>query len=720
MRKWICICLSIITIITSCFSVNVYAKEERASLYSENMMNHMQEGEWKYLLTRSNHGYKNMITRIEQNPIGLFLVAWADKLMETGTKPDKKKYEEVLINIFIMMDMDNSEKISGQIKMDNLKSVKDYAVDIADITASLVLKYKSVDHEALGTAIDGIKTLIDNTDQCIDALSDMQTLLYNYEQYVEILDVIYDKADGELKEAAKELKNILKKIIDVKLGTYIEIGDNNFENYSEFIFSDVFLDVLKNIPEYEEDPSFQFAVDTGDKIFSKLDDIKGSWNLGKDIGILIGNITVGAEDLLNRLFEMMALNEIGDILSEDLIDLQTKIMDNLKSDKTDELIMKYVLQSKFLINTHLRGEYIVSQIVEKDAKLLSIFNKNNGKDPEEWYKERANKLIKLNGKYDEILSVAEDVVLEEGNYIYENGEWLSRLEVEEVNGKMNCFLGFWHNYGESSSDEDLFFVYEKGKKEYSVFANRAGTDAQIIIQPKGEKVRVKVAIPEIEYSWDGSGVWVDQEYVKEEKGQVNQTDDKREKELTITNAILAVEQYFKKNYSTKYDFPKSDSEVLFLNEVWTIPVYKAGTKKVVYYVMVADDTFEEVGEASVYPAKNLVDGRMEGKSVAEFSIFDYFDFEVNEKKGTANEKAVNSNAMTPEEMARAIEEHYNTMNNTDDFVVFEDETVETDNGYCFMLRYQGGNEANKLVSGITVDVSTGLARDDYGDSWYLY
>ncbi len=70
-------------------------------------------------------------------------------------------------------------------------------------------------------------------------------------------------------------------------------------------------------------------------------------------------------------------------------------------------------------------------------------------------------------------------------------------------------------------------------------------------------------------------------------------------------------------------------------------------------------------------------------------------------------------------VCKMVSDYYNDLYDTKYYVAFESECEETENGYFLILRWQGGNSANTLVSGISVDLSTGRVEDDWGDVWYL-
>ncbi len=90
----------------------------------------------------------------------------------------------------------------------------------------------------------------------------------------------------------------------LKLETYADVSNENFENYQAFFFQDVFFTAVKNSSEYSADQTLAYFVDLGDAAVNAFSVLTSSWELGKQIGTLIGNLTVGGENLLNRLQEI--------------------------------------------------------------------------------------------------------------------------------------------------------------------------------------------------------------------------------------------------------------------------------------------------------------------------------------------------------------------------------------------------------------------------------
>lgn len=106
-----------------------------------------------------------------------------------------------------------------------------------------------------------------------------------------------------------------------------------------------------------------------------------------------------------------------------------------------------------------------------------------------------------------------------GEYEYAEGQFLSRFTVSETDGVKSAALMFWHNYGASASDEDFFFTWEDGKRQYSVLGNRSGKQFALCFTPTETGLRISVVCEEgAYYSWtagQADEVWSDAEYTAE-------------------------------------------------------------------------------------------------------------------------------------------------------------------------------------------------------------
>lgn len=107
-----------------------------------------------------------------------------------------------------------------------------------------------------------------------------------------------------------------------------------------------------------------------------------------------------------------------------------------------------------------------------------------------------------------------------GTYGYTEGEYISQLQIYEENGVKKAYLGLWHNYGDSASDEDFYFVWEDGKWKYQIIGNRSAEAFDLDITPEdSEHIHIKLTQSEWNgsYSWPSGNttpVWLDTEFVK--------------------------------------------------------------------------------------------------------------------------------------------------------------------------------------------------------------
>lgn len=374
---------------------------------ASNILNdYFKNGEWKYLLTSNNYQYKQLSNAIRSSAADQYMLSIIDFYISTGAEPDKRKYEEVLMNIIMTSEYDSSEKISEQYKMDKMKSGKEYLMDAKDAVNSAIQIYSGIHstdnewEEALTTAIDGLSTLTDNTDNLLDALCDLETILYNYGKLDKLLNYIYENSSGELKKAAQELNSGMKSLMCIKLEMYNDVSNKNFQNYTELLFTDSFIKAVKLSDEYANDENLKFFVDKADGLFEVLDVMKNSWNLGVIIGKTIGNITVGGENIIRRVHEIEALSDIEDVLSNKILEEQNVLLGN----QTIENLQNYVYDCNILTGTHIRGEYCVYSIIAKDAGWLSLLNFSKAEDAKQWYDLKTERILKISSNLENLLN----------------------------------------------------------------------------------------------------------------------------------------------------------------------------------------------------------------------------------------------------------------------------------------------------------------------------
>lgn len=406
MKKILKVAISIIIMVSLCGQIMIsFADKKTAnSLYGDNMLEYLQGDNDNLLLNRKNYVYMNLVENFKSNGVACYCLKILDTYTKIGAEPNKEKYIEILLNIIATYDLDNASSIAEQYKIDNKKTFKDYTLDFVrmsnDVVSIVNGNSSSVSQleSSIAIAIDGLSVLAKNTDNWITAISNLETIIQNYEKYDGFLELIEEKSEGELKEAATILRKGMSEAIEIKLSTYIEVSNENFENYSEFFFSDVFFTILKQSPQYSSDENMKFFVDCGDNIVTKIGTLKSSLDLGVMIGKLVGNIAVGGENKVNRLLEMMALHDISVILQGEIIDLSNEFIEKYGSEDEEAVIERYVLYSQYLVDCRIRGEYCIYSVVADDAGLLSWFNKEDAEDAKLWYENKVKKILSIQNK----------------------------------------------------------------------------------------------------------------------------------------------------------------------------------------------------------------------------------------------------------------------------------------------------------------------------------
>ncbi len=410
----------IAVIIFSNVCVHTYAMPEEDCLISDEvldkMFDYMAEHNNILLYENKNYCYMSFVDDFRWNAWDLYLIKMADLLLQTGCEPDTEKYMEVLLNIIATYELDNASDLAEQCKMDNLKSFQDYALDAVgmgtkaiEIVTSQKVSLSEWEKE-ISKTVSFLSCITDNLYNWVEALSNLEVILQNYSNYDCFLESIENKSEGKLKDAASILRKSLKRAMEIKLETYNNVSDTNYYNYQELFFDDIFFDGLRQIPDYETDPSFQFMVDTGDDLISKASYLGTSWELGKMIGTFVGDVTVGAEDLINRVLEMMAIYDISRCLQDKIYDLEmefleTELLSEGKKRSNCTVVESYILHEQFLIGCRIRGEYCIYSIVANDAKLLSWANKKSATEAKEVYEKTAAILSGINNKLNNIKTI---------------------------------------------------------------------------------------------------------------------------------------------------------------------------------------------------------------------------------------------------------------------------------------------------------------------------
>lgn len=436
----------ILAVILFCYTaVSASASELDSSSTEPNyvlgLQSYLKTNNDEYLLRNENYAYWLQVEEFESDIVMWELLNSVDFYIECGTEPNVQKYTEVLVNIIATYDRDNASDIAEQYKNDNKKSALDYTMDVAKIGADAVDLMIGMDKSAsdleewISIAVSGLSTMGSNIDNWIGALSDIETIVQNYTSYDMFLALIEEKATGDLKIAASNLRTSMETAMKLKLDTYGDVLDENFENYTEFFFTDVFFDALKLTSEYDSDENFKVLVDCGSEFSDKIKEFflnpKKAWDLGVAIGTLVGNVAVGGEDVINRLHELMALCDIGNILCLEIKEIESTYT---SGEYDRDVAERYFALSNYLIGCRLRGEYCRYSIVACDSGLLSKFSFEKVEDAAKWYEKKSAKIMEIRNA---IKTACNAILVHNETNGYEVGE-LSEWYIYDESGSLYC------------------------------------------------------------------------------------------------------------------------------------------------------------------------------------------------------------------------------------------------------------------------------------------
>ena len=510
MKRITALLLFLILVYSCICPVNVYAVDGFYTIEGENLNDYLKTS-WPELLQQdSNYEYVEFVNNINDCWLSKYLLNMANFFAQTGVTPGEEKYKEVLLNIIETHNFNNSGDIALQKKMDNLKTFEDYGKDTVKICAQAVSVMSGMGsttsqlEENISMAIDGLSVLIDTTENWIGALSDLETVVQSYSYYSDFLELIESNSTGELKKAAESLKSTLTLSMKIRLETYTDVTKENFERWGEEYFSDVLFEACKTTKEYKTDDNVKWFVDFGYDLSEKLDGLIDSWELGENIGKLMGNLIAGGENLANRLQETMAIKDIGGVLSDYLHDKAIQeFSEVIGTEKEIDFVQKYVTISKFLVDCRIRGEYCLYSIVANDAGLLSSYNKETGKNAEDMYNGLVGVMEDVSNELDKVnRSLRINEIDTNVYYEFSNGEILSQLYFETVDGKKMANLFFWHNYGASASDEDFVFLWNDNKSLYKLQGNRSKKFFNVCFRYENEQIiKIDIICQEEYYNW---------------------------------------------------------------------------------------------------------------------------------------------------------------------------------------------------------------------------
>lgn len=340
-------------------------------------------------------GYWSCVNKMNQNKFISGSIDMASKMI--GEYPDKKKFAEIIVNLIAMQEGELAEQVENQSRFDDLKTETDYALDLVDMASSFC-----GDNIApiVDAATGGKDTLIKSLDQAkyyemsIQDYSNANGLLYAISHYA---------TNKELREVASSLINANKTLLQKRLEYISDASATLGEYEAEFFVGNLGFELLKTADLYKTDETVKWFVDCGTGLANKILDAYSLGSFAFKATMFAGDIGFGTTNTFNRYQEMKTVADIAESLVKAIN--ETDLNDKQLTNKTLPDIQKQCNYYKMLIVAHTRGEYLIYQLVSKDAGVLSelktlfeTFGDPN-ETTESWYKGQNDVMIK---NYDEI------------------------------------------------------------------------------------------------------------------------------------------------------------------------------------------------------------------------------------------------------------------------------------------------------------------------------
>lgn len=442
MKKFIKHGICIILVLVMFFSIVplVDASSEEIHYLSIGLKTFFDLGNHNDLLDRSGTAHLYFVEDMRETRIGTLAIKVLSFIYdigvdESGTEPDEAKYMEVLVNIMKTYEMENADAISEQFQMDNLKGIEGIGWDALEIGIALIPdmsgssgKVKELG-ELIKSTMSGLAKVAKNTDGWIEAISNLETLIQDYAKFDNFLALIESDGRGNLKSAASKLRTCMADAMKLRLDTYCDLAESHSVTYTKFFFEDVFYTALKQTDLYDKDSGFAGFVD----VCANVNQRWCALNLGKDIGKFIGNIAVGAEDIVNRTLEMKAIYDITEILESELWFIYHTFTSNY-SEETDTLVEKYITYGNYLISCRIRGEYCLYSMLAKDSGLASRLDEETAVAAEKQYNRLTTRMAGLKESLDSIPDV---LIVDTGSDMpYEAVNATSEWNVYGADGKL--------------------------------------------------------------------------------------------------------------------------------------------------------------------------------------------------------------------------------------------------------------------------------------------
>ena len=456
-------------------------------------------------------GYWKLINDMESSGFTSGAINVASKLIDEEIT--EERCIEILANAMAMQTGDLAEQIEKQSQFDNLKSGKDYALDVLDIATGCIgvgeiLKTAS---PIIDAASGGTEVLIENAEQA----KYYQMAIQDYSRMYKFLDAVSQYAENEtLRKVAKDLQKTNDTFLEERLKYLNNTLESQIDYTAKFFYENMSFEILKQSDLYLNDETTKFFVDSGSKLVSELFKLDDLGKMTFRIMILSGDYHFGTSNTFNRYQEMKLTADIASALVK--ANEELNVSTEKKTQETVLSIQEKCDYYRMLLATHARGEYLLFQLVTNDAGYLSvIYNffdmfKEPDETAESWYEKQTGIITEYNAVLDKIMDtgisnwLTEELIAQYGGF-YPVGERtadISLRDSEVSNYSIFDFIGWDDREGivsaavtdlDNNNESELLVLYVKQysdeiKREHYEFSSGSSVYVDIYEKEKGVSV----------------------------------------------------------------------------------------------------------------------------------------------------------------------------------------------------------------------------------------
>ena len=357
----------------------------------------------KCLCSDEGIAYWKMMHKINADHAFTWALDISSKMIEEY--PDKKRYAEILSCLISMQTGNIVEQVSEQSRFDHLKDTEDITWNAMEIANELVGKTGVIGsiNDIVGKIFEGTSTVIKSK----EIAKYYETVFQDYAESTMFLDAIVSYSENsELKEVAGELKKASDSLLEKRLECLADISEEVAEYEAKIFYENLGVELLKQSDVYNTDDSVKFFADETIKITENFSDAKLAFN----VMIYAGNLAAGTNNTYNRYQEMKVVADISDALLK--ASEAVEVPNDTTTDEVNALNEKCYYYKSLIVN-HARGEYLVHQLLMKDAEGVSSFRwlqeyfSGNGMKTDEWYDSQIEVLVKCYDAINNIFQVDE-------------------------------------------------------------------------------------------------------------------------------------------------------------------------------------------------------------------------------------------------------------------------------------------------------------------------